>query len=832
MTDLNLVEEGGVATPLKNNGGTSNPATTSNTGRKRTYILISILIVVATILALSLGLGLGLSDNDHSKSLQDNESAENKTNSESVDATQSGNGTSQIPGSNTISVASRLSTISSDTIKQTYTSCDSLKDDLLLLAQHLANRTIQNNLWYFNQQYDTPIYGDSEVVSDGANTGGATEKNLAAPTGSSTKSVTESNFGTNNQVEGVEEGDLVQSDGDKVFVTYGTEILVLDANAVTVTSRTEVPPDANGCKSSYIPSMILIGERLIVIATSFCDQAVTPLASESTTDSLYLGQQTDTVHIFNSVDMSLVTSMSLDGSFISARAIGENVHIVSNSYIDIYVWLQYFDPWREDIYGVNVTEAQYIEKAKEQVDVHLQEFVDNVTQMIDCNSLQKLALLQNSNDDLSFSSYLDSVTHITSFAVTDPLDSKSVSSMMLPSGGYTVYASADYLILAVQGWWVDDAAKQETYLISYKLSGPFSNATAIGSVPGYLLNQFSIDHAVQNGEDYLRVASTTFEQWAETNGVWEVAEDSTSQVTVLKIDSELSNLIKVGQVSDLGKTGETIYSVRFFGNQGFVTTFKTTDPFYTIDLSDPENPTKAGELEIPGFSSYLHPIEDNLIIGVGQETDSNGTALGVQISLFDVSNFSNPVRLQSFSDFGGSNVSSTSYSDAQYDHKAFRYLNSSQLLIIPLTIYNYIPCNYTDYYPANDTWISPPTTANATGGDDVASTTESVDSKIAVDPAFPSTCYEPSGGYDGFRVFEVTTEGISTYLSIQHDISDWYTTCWSGAFLPTRSLVFEGDLMTMKSHTILSHDLSTMSADAPPINLDNENTVCEPYILF
>jgi Beta propeller domain len=362
------------------------------------------------------------------------------------------------------------------------------------------------------------------------------------------------------------------------------------------------------------------------------------------------------------------------------------------------------------------------------------------------------------------------------------------------------------------------------------LDGPSSNATSLGTVPGYILNQFSIDHTVQDGENYLRVASTTFAQWAEVNGAWVESTNSTSQVTVLKMDDEVSSMMVVGTVGGLGKDGETIYSVRFMGDRGFVTTFETTDPFYTLDLSDPSNPVKVGELEIPGYSSYLHPIGNDLIIGVGQATDSNGTATGVQISLFDVSSFSSPVRIQAFSEVGSSNVSSSSYSEAEYDFKAFRYLNESQLLIIPITIYNYSPCNYTFEYPdVNETVItgSSPSSGNSSDGSEA----EPVDSKIVIDP-LPGPCYEATDGYDGFRVYEVTASGINTYLSIEHDIADWTKSCWSGAFLPTRSFVFDGDLMTMKTHTILSHDLSTLASDATPINLDDQNTVCEPYILF
>jgi hypothetical protein len=717
-------------------------------------------------------------------------------------------------GYNSMAFAARIPTISDKTIKQMYKSCDLLNDDLTFLAHHIANRTIEGNSWYFDQ----PTMYYPKPIDDGT---GKLVNSAAAPDGStSTKLVSESNFGTNNQVEGVEEGDLVQSNGDQVFVVYGTEIVVLAADNVTITRRTEIPHKSEECTIGYVASMLLIDDRLVVVATSYCN----------TQGIWYYGQDSCDVYIYNTSNMSLLETLNLSGSYLSARAIGDNVHIITSTYVDSYVLTQYLEPWREDIYGVNLTKAQYRAKAQEQVKEHVQEFVNTVTQELDCTSLQKLALFQNSKDELIFSNNLDSIVTVTSFT-TSKSNSTSVTSMMVPSGGYTVYASAEYIVLAVQGWWINQAVSEQTYLISYKLEGPFSNVTSLGTVPGYILNQFSIDHAVQDGENYLRVASTTSAQWAEVDGKWIQNVSSTSQVTVLKMDDDVSSMSVVGLVDNLGKDGETIYSVRFMGDRGYVTTFKRTDPFYTLDLSDPSNPMKVGELEIPGYSSYLHPIGNDLILGVGQGADSEGTLLGVQISLFDVSDFSNPVQIQSFLDVGNTNVSSTSSSEAEYDFKAFRYLKDSQLLIIPLTIYNYVPCTYAfDYAAVNDTITSVPSETEGKTGSTVQP--ETSDSRMFITPIL-QPCFEGTNGFDGFRVYEVTTEGISSYLSVKHDIADWtQKSCWSSAYLPTRSFVFDGDLMTLKSHTILSHDLSTLMEDAKPINLDDQNTVCEPYILF
>ena len=829
MADMNAIEEGAVTVSTKADALPSSDNDPARPSRNKVWVVVA--CAFAAVLALSLGLGLGLPRDDESNnSLQQKDNTANTSTSTNGGNNHTSTSSNPIGGENPITFASLLTTISNDTIKQSYDSCDSLNDDLSLLAQLIANRTVESYDWYFDQPttyYEQPVY-DTGVTADGstADSGPETQELGSAPSGSASKPVSESNFGTNNQVKGVEEGDLVQSNGEQVFVVYGSEIIELAADTVNITSRTKIPTKSDECSVGYIASMLLIDDRLVVVATSYCNEVVAS-DSTSTSDISYFGQDSSDVYIYDTSNMSLIETVNLSGSFISARGVGGTVHIVTTTYIDSYGLIQYLEPWREDIYGVNVTKAQYRTIAQEQVKEHSQEFVDRITQGLDCTRLQKIALFQNSDSELTFSSILDSIASVTSFAIKSDSISTSVTSVMLPSGGYTVYASAEYLILAVQGWWVDEAATEQTYLISYKLEGSSSNVTSIGMVPGYILNQLSIDHAVQDGENYLRVASTTSSQWAQSGDNWVQNTNTTSQVTVLKIDDDFTSMSVVGTVKNLGKNGETIYSVRFMGDRGFVTTFETIDPFYTLDLSDPNNPTKAGELEIPGFSSYLHPVGNDLIIGVGQATDANGTALGVQISLFDVSSFSNPVRIQSFSDIGNSNLSSTSYSEAEYDFKAFRYLNDSQLLIIPITIYNYSPCNYTFEYPfVNDTLISPSDGNVSEGGDGGSS-----DSEILIDP-LPGPCYEATDGYDGFRVYEVNTAGISSYLSIEHDIADWTKSCWSSAFLPTRSLVFDGDLMTLKSHTILSHDLSTLEADATPINLDDQNTVCEPYILF
>jgi uncharacterized secreted protein with C-terminal beta-propeller domain len=801
--DMNAMEEGGAADPRPTNG-----ASTSSGNRKK-WIVAGAAVAVVSALALGLGFGLSGDNSKSNNSLEDNSKGT---------GTNAGNGNSGSSFGNGIPISSKLTAISAATITQKYPSCDDLAKDLTEMAWLIANRTIESNLWFFNP--DSYYY--PPVSADGGEADAGTQA-APADSSSSNKQVSKSNYGTNNQVAGVEEGDIVQSNGQQVFVVYGSEILVLAADAVTLTSRTTVPtaPNSKDCYSNYIANMLLIGDRLVVISSSYCG-GVVPLEGDvaAKSSSLYpIGVESLQALIYDITDMSVLTTVVVNGTYVAARAIGDDVYIVTSSYLDSYPLTQYLEPWNVGLYGSNLTEAVYRRKAKAQVEAHVDEYVASLLKTFDCKGVTKLALFQNSNSSYTFTSVLDSVATVTSFTVSSPAATKTTSSVMLPSGGFTVYASAQQLILAVQGWWVGDAASQQTYLISFTLDGPSANATGFGTVPGYVLNQFSIDHAVQGGVDYLRVATSTFEQWAEVNGTWSVVSDSTSKVTVLKKEDGVAEMSVVGKLTNLGKTGETIYSVRFIGNRGFITTFKTTDPFYTIDLSDPTNPTKVGELEIPGFSNYLQEVGDNLILGVGQAADSNGTVLGVEISLFDVSDFSNPVRVQQYADVGSTNLSSSSYSDAQYDWKSLRYLNSSQLLILPVTVYTYAVCNYTSSGVA----VSAVDGGVATGSDGNSSS-------IPIDPV-PYPCYEPAGGFDGFRVYDIKSSGIAPYLSIAHDLDDWYG-CWSGAYLQSRSLVFDGDLMTLKGHSILSYDLSTRTQDATPINLDNNVSVCEPYILF
>ncbi len=215
--------------------------------------------------------------------------------------------------------------------------------------------------------------------------------------------------------------------------------------------------------------------------------------------------------------------------------------------------------------------------------------------------------------------------------------------------------------------------EEETGLTSYlhKFAIPAGEKaiyTASGEVRGRLLNQWAMNES--RGD--LRVATTDQQSWD-----WDSNE---SFVTVLR--EEEGELMMVGQVGELGK-GEEIKSVRYIGDVGYIVTFRQTDPLYTVDLSDHENPKVAGELKINGYSAYLHPLGENHMIGVGFDGTDEGQLLGVQVSLFDVSDINAPTRTHSVAlgDFG--------WTEVAFNHKAFLNWEPTDLTVFPVESYSW-----------------------------------------------------------------------------------------------------------------------------------------------
>jgi inhibitor of cysteine peptidase len=267
--------------------------------------------------------------------------------------------------------------------------------------------------------------------------------------------------------------------------------------------------------------------------------------------------------------------------------------------------------------------------------------------------------------------YADTVDNyftFTTFVGLNILDDTQEPTNMtvLMGGASTMYVSMDNIYVTYSTW------NEGQYTSIYRIGvndGVLSNEIAEGSVPGYVLNQYSMDE--YNG--YFRVA-TTWQKTTQMNNVY-----------VLNM-----NLSLVGNLENLAE-GERIYSVRFMGDKGYIVTFRQIDPFFIIDLSNPAEPKVAGELKIPGYSSYLHPFDENHVIGLGMENST------VKLSLFDVANVNAPTEVDRYIVEGD-----WTYSQALDDPKAFLFDKPKELLVIPISRTNYGIVDST----SKDTYVS------------------------------------------------------------------------------------------------------------------------------
>jgi uncharacterized secreted protein with C-terminal beta-propeller domain len=219
----------------------------------------------------------------------------------------------------------------------------------------------------------------------------------------------------------------------------------------------------------------------------------------------------------------------------------------------------------------------------------------------------------------------------------------------------------------------EDISKELEKTIIHKIaiSGSELKYEALGEVPGMVLNQFSMDES----QGYFRIATTKNRRWSQFS---EESPESYSNLYVLD-----KNMKVVGRVEKLAK-GERIYSVRFMQDRAYLVTFRQTDPLLVIDLKNPTSPQVLGELKVPGFSSYLHPYDSATLIGLGKEADENGRITGgIKLSLFDVSDVKNPREIDKY--VMGDRSSN---SMAINDHKAFLFSRDKNLLVIPVRLHN------------------------------------------------------------------------------------------------------------------------------------------------
>ncbi|MDF1496471.1 MAG: beta-propeller domain-containing protein [Patescibacteria group bacterium] len=459
---------------------------------------------------------------------------------------------------------------------------------------------------------------------------------------------------TNVQVEGVDEADILKMDGTYVYHLSKNRIMIsqiLPTESAKLVGEIDMDENVNA-SDFYIDD-----NRLMVMGHTYNDNIYPmPLVRDIAYEFAphMRGGSVSIAQIWDISDRSKpskVRTVEFDGSLSSSRMIDGNVYLVMNSW----------SPW----FGFDI-----MPEDKDLIPAYRDSSVSTSFEpMVRCGNV----------------GYFDpepSREYLTVASV--PMHGTGeVQREVILGASETVYASLDNLYVARQDWqyrpFYDSMIpedREKTNIYKFNLSGGKIEFAKQGSVPGHLLNQFSLDEH----NSYLRVATTKGQ-------VWRTGADSTNNVYILT-----SNMDPAGKIEGIAP-GESIYSMRFMGDRGYMVTFKKIDPFFVLDLKDPQNPSILGKLKIPGYSDYLHPMDENHIIGIGKDTVEAGEDpwsgeqadfawyQGIKMAVFDVTDVTNPKELHKviIGDRG-------TESEALHNHKAFLYSPSKQLLSFPVRI--------------------------------------------------------------------------------------------------------------------------------------------------
>jgi hypothetical protein len=439
--------------------------------------------------------------------------------------------------------------------------------------------------------------------------------------------------GTNVQELGVDEPDVVKTNGRLVFAVTDGALRIVDVTGAAPIIRATLPLDGGR-------ELLLRGDRLLAIGSPAValpapprpvEPAIAPYQPPSTVVT--------EIDVSNPAAPKVTRTMTVPGRFVDARQHGSTARLVIDAAPEPIADPQ--DAGKSTFLGRTVLKSNLSGRTFKR-DLAPCDAVRRPRQF---SGLDVLAILTVDLDRGMYSLDRDGVM----------------------AGAQVVYGSEDSLYVASRryvrsleiGSAVPDAVTTEIH--RFDISDPEHTVyRATGSVPGFILNSYALSQ--YKGD--LRVATTEQPPWQPA-----APAETSSTVTVLRQNG--NRLAKVGAVGGLGK-GERIYAVRFVGERGFVVTFRQLDPLYALDLSNPTAPRLRGELEIPGYSAYLHPVTDTLLLGVGRE----GAA--VQASLFDVSDMAAPRRLSQLA-FGNG------YSPLESEPHAFLYWAKTGTAVFPLS---------------------------------------------------------------------------------------------------------------------------------------------------
>jgi len=481
----------------------------------------------------------------------------------------------------------------------------------------------------FSSYRELSKFVDTNTKDSGRFWLGRAEGAFPAPAPDASGSTGTDYSGTNIQVAGVDEADIVKTDGEYIYIVSGARVIIVRAyppEQAEVLSEIELEGLAVG--------IFINGDRLIILegGTPYYYMPVRmsvigPYVPYTPRTALKVYDVSDRQN------PSLQRQVSAEGDYISSRMIGDHVYVVIN----------------EPVYGqegevrLPVISVDEEEKETEATDIYYYDAYD----------------------------YFYQYTTIIAVDTQDDDQEPAAQTILVGASG-TLYVSLDNIYLTLPVWGTVMWSVETTAIHRIHIDGLAIEYVASGEVPGILLNQFSMDEY----DGYFRVATTT---WGER---------SLNHLYIMDMDMQI-----VGRLEDLAP-GETIYSARFMGERGYVVTFRTVDPLFVIDLKDPRNPTVLGELKITGYSGYLHPYDQNHLIGIGREAEEAEEGdfawfQGVKISLFDVSDVKNPREVDKL-EIGHRGTDSP----ILWDHKAFLLNKTRNLMVLPVCVAEIFEADY------------------------------------------------------------------------------------------------------------------------------------------
>jgi inhibitor of cysteine peptidase len=459
---------------------------------------------------------------------------------------------------------------------------------------------------------------------------------------------------TNIQVSGVDEADKVKTDGNYLYMIGNNTVYILDANPQNAKVLFKIPYE-----NAYLAGIYLNENtsKLIVLGSQYIPYTYTNgidvQPSFSTDLYPYWNSGTSFVHIYDITDKSrptLASNFTMTGNYVNSRMIEGYVYAIVN----------------QNAYLVNETP---------------------VLPMVKSGTV----MTEIAPTNIYYTNFTDTYYSYTTFLAFNlqSLDLKPSSMTIMMGGAGTIYVSQNNIYVTYPSYTYQllkapigtgdvrigivpqDSFQEKTSIYRIAVSGSSMTFAAQGNVTGNVLSQYAMDE----NNDYFRIATTAYSYSSATG-------TSTQQNNVYVLDI---NLQTVGKLENLG-TGENFHAARFMGDRCYLVTFQRTDPLFVIDLSQPTNPRLLGELIIPGYSDYLHPLDQTHLIGLGKDAvaaEGNfAWYLGLKLSIFDVADVNNPKEIAKFN-IGDRGTSS----EALYEPKAFLFDSAKGLLVLPVDLY-------------------------------------------------------------------------------------------------------------------------------------------------